>query len=138
MSRILGRDPNKIHRYVPIVDRDLPEKDQLVLLVEPLSPEDNAKIRDKTYKATGLGKKRFEQFLTGSTELEVIIKCLKGWENFMDTDGNNIPFNAQNIGFLPGDILSEVANFARGIVDEDEEQPNYVAAEEEEAAPAGN
>lgn len=131
MSHIIGRDPDKIHPFVPAIDRKLPEKEQLTFMVEMLPPKDNAELRDKTYKATGLGKKRSEQFLTGTVELEVIQKCLKGWNNFIDQDGNQVPFNIAKIGYIPGDILSEIANFARGITDEDDEdRPNYVVEEE--------
>ena len=113
----------------------LPKEEQLVFLVQPISPDENAKLKDQSYKATGIGKKRAEYFVTGSVELQVIKKCLKGWKNFKDQDNKDVPFSWDNVAYIPGDIITEISNFARGFLEEEEETEEFGVVDEKVKVP---
>lgn len=117
-------NPKKDHEYVCKQELKLDKDKQTVFMVKYLTSDQGAEIRDDTYQVGGVGNKRKEKFLTGTSE----IKCLKfglvGWRNFKDDDGSDITFNKANIGdcldMIPPNIRTELANHIRGESELDE------------------
>jgi len=111
---------DKPHEYVCKADRKSPKADRTAFEVRYLTADEQAEIRDAMFNVTGIGNARREKFLTGSSALMALKKGLLGWKNFVYADtGEKIEFNVENFSCIPPAERDEIANYIRGI-EEDE------------------
>ena len=107
------------HEYISKCDRELPEEEQTVFMVQFLSAKQQAKLRDMMYSVSGIGNARSEKFLTGSAALKALQFGLKGWKNFKYEDtGEEIPFSEDNFSCIPPAERDEIVNYIRGTEEE--------------------
>jgi len=111
-------DPNRMIDYIPKEDRDKAKDEQTIFNVKFLTSGSNATLRDETYDVVGTGKQRKEMLKTGTTELKSLKLGLKGWSNFVDNDGEPVPFDGENIDkmidMIPPIVRTEISDFIRG------------------------
>ena len=111
-------DPNRMIDYIPKEDRDKAKDEQTIFSVKFLTSGSNATLRDETYDVVGTGKQRKEMLKTGTTELKSLKLGLKGWSNFVDNDGEPVPFDGENIDkmidMIPPIVRTEISDFIRG------------------------
>ncbi len=124
MPKIVGLDPTKERTYVAKCEQELPKDEQTVYKVRMLRLHEAANIKDDIYRVTGLGKERKETLRTGSIEVEVLKTCMLGWENFKSDEGKDVPFNLENIDWIPAEVRSEISDFCSGERVEEKEAKN--------------
>jgi hypothetical protein len=111
---------DKPRDYVCKADRKLPDDEQTVFKVRFLTAQEQADLRDEMYKVTGFGEGRKEMLLTGTVALKALEKCLLGWENFyFEDDEEPVEFNKKNISCIPPTERDEIANYVRGVQEEE-------------------
>lgn len=120
MSKVIGLDPKAERTFIPKCDRELPENEQIKFKVRLLTISESAAIRDNQYEVKGLGKERTEKIKVASSEIKVLEMCLLGWDNFLDDGKKPIVFNKANFEFIPSNIRSEICDFCKGDVEEEE------------------
>lgn len=86
-------DPNKEFEYVLQCDRQLPTEQQTIFKLKVLSAKELADIEDKSARADLSGNLEFR---SGSQTLRILNVGLKGWINFIGTDGNPVTFRENN------------------------------------------
>lgn len=109
-------DPDKVVPYVLIEDRKLPVEQQTRFLCKFLSAREDAQIQDNVVR--GNTDEKSMQVKSGSTVLETLRKGLRGWENFKDQNGNDVPWREnngtprdENFNHLKPHWRREIANF---------------------------
>lgn len=112
-----------VEKFVPKEDRGLPPGEQTRFLLEFLDPYTDAKLSDEVYAIRGMGANRKESVRSGTQQNETLKKCLKGWENFKDSSGRDVPFSDDlmvNIGKIKPKVRREIYDFVRGESEADE------------------
>jgi len=79
------------HPYILKRDKDLPEEEQTTFQLKNRTQEQWDHICP-SWASTGTG-----YTLLGSTATKILKKVLAGWENYLDKDGNEIPYQASNM-----------------------------------------
>lgn len=123
-------DLNKTHRYVTKADRPSPEAEQTVFILGTLSSRDIGRIKDMA-TSFRMGGETAEEGVDTKIErtkmnFEAVRLALKGWENFLDAEGNAVPFKSFNrdvnatskdvvapdlLDRIPLDVVNELADF---------------------------
>lgn len=136
MAKLIGVNTKANIWWTPKSQHDpkIAEKDRTQFKVRCLDIATQVNLADDVYSVEGIGKERKEQFKTGTQQLIVLKKALKGWRNFgipivddegdyvLDNDGNiktNEPdFDAKNmaemIEMIPSEVRSELVDFVKG------------------------
>jgi len=112
-------DTQSTFRYVPKCDRDLPEEEQTVFVLRYMDARQAAKMEDQAVEGavSGKGTDTALKFRSGSKVLQALEHGLRGWENFRDAQGNEIPFRENNgkprpecFDAIPPSVRRELAN----------------------------
>lgn len=131
MGKIVGIKPGeKLETDLgDTIQKDVPPNQRAVFYYIPLGAFEYARIQDQLYQVTGFGKQRQERLLTGSQQIEVLVKGLKGWRNFNYGDGSEVPWEdpgdskndkerreimLRNVERIPQDTRAELADIIRG------------------------
>jgi hypothetical protein len=112
-----------VEKFVAKEDRGLPPAEQTRFLLEFLDPYTDAKLSDEVYSISGMGNNRKERVRSGTQQNETLKKCLKGWENFKDSNGREIAFDSDmmvNIARIKPKVRREIVDFVRGESEADE------------------
>ena len=120
MPKIVAMDPKKVHTYISRYERDVDSDEQTKFKVRLLTVQESARIKDDLYQVSGVGRRRQEKLRTGTSELETLKLCLKGWDNLLDAEGNQVPYSHENFSQIPPEIRSEIADYVSGEVQENE------------------
>lgn len=110
---------DKPHDYICECDKKLPKPEQTVFKVRFLTAEEQAELRDIMYSVSGMGANRSERFLTGTVANKALEIGLQGWERFTYDDGTDIPFSKENFSSIRPKERDEIANYIRGIEEEE-------------------
>jgi hypothetical protein len=138
MGKLFGVKAGSVVEYVAKCEQG--EKDFVTWLIRPLTSVEHADIQNSLFQSKGFGKKRQEQFLTGTQALLVLRKGLVGWKNFKYEDGTDVVWEDptverteegrnrimdRNLDSIPTVIRMELSDEIRGEAElgEDEEQP---------------
>lgn len=114
MSRVLAMDPNATLKWVPKVDRDLPEKEQFTILYHPLDMRADAKFNDDQIRNITKGRKSKMEYLVNQIDVKRMEEAITGWENFDYPDGKPVPFSKENIATIPPEIRGEFVTHITG------------------------
>ena len=99
MSKLIAIDPGQEHRYIPKDARALSPEDQPVFIITSLTARETSELEDGAADAILPSKEGGQtkmRVLSGGTVLKALMKGLKGWENFKDATGNNVPWRENN------------------------------------------
>ena len=111
-------DASKVYEFVVKDERDLPKKDQTVFLCKYLDAPTGAALGDMIYDVRGVGAQRKETLRTGTQQLTILRKCLKGWTNMRGENGQEVTFDEKRvddmIDMIPPKYRPEVTDFIRG------------------------
>jgi len=110
---------DKPHDYICDCDKKLPKAEQTNFKVRFLTAEEQAELRDAMYSVTGMGASRSEKFLTGTVAIKALEIGLQGWDKFTYDNGEDIPFSKENFSAIPPKERDEIANYIRGIEEEE-------------------
>jgi len=86
-------DPNKSWEYVLLVDRELPPEQQTVFELKALSARELATIEDGSVRSDREGKL---EYLSGTQTIRILELGVRGWRNFKDPAGTDVPFRENN------------------------------------------
>lgn len=86
-------DPNKAFDYVLMCDRQLPLDQQTTFHLKVLTARELAEIEDKAARADMQGNLEFR---SGTQVIRILTAGLKGWSNFKDSSGAEVPFRDNN------------------------------------------
>ncbi|MDA8122246.1 MAG: hypothetical protein M0Z38_06745 [Deltaproteobacteria bacterium] len=107
-------DPTKVIEYVLLCDRDLPPEEQTMFELKVLTARELAKIEDGSARADVSGN---IEFRSGTQVINILNVGLKGWRNFKDAQGREVPFREnngaprpENWDYLTPDWRRELAN----------------------------
>ncbi|MCF8719211.1 hypothetical protein [Nitrospina gracilis] len=112
-------DPSATFEYVPKCDRDLPEEAQTVFILKYMDARQAAKMEDQAVEGavSSKGDDTSLRFRSGSKVLQALEYGLRGWRNFQDKGGNEIPFREnngkprpENFDAIPPSVRRELAN----------------------------
>lgn len=121
-------DATKAYPYVAKEERKLMKDDQTRFMIKYLDCVRQAELQDDLYNVEGMGKERRERLLTGTRMTSILETNLVGWENFMDHDGNPVPFDKadpkKNINKIPPRVRQELADAIAGEGDVSEGEGN--------------
>lgn len=122
---VIALDPLQENDYICKADRDLPEEDQTVWKIKPLSAKEKMVLEDK-YMLASASAKEGDQVETSfdikihRRNYDALNIGLVGWENLNDSEGNPVKFQKTKIrnaaGFsdallsrIPAAIRAELA-----------------------------
>jgi hypothetical protein len=122
MSHITAMDPTIEATWIPKVDRELAEKEQLQILYKPLDMRTEAKISDDQIQSFQKGRKSEYKYRISQADIRRLEETITGWKNFNypanypDTDKANKPvtFSRENIMMLPPETRLEFISFVTG------------------------
>ncbi len=86
-------DPSKSWDYVLLVDRELPPEQQTIFELKVLSARDLAAIQDGATKGNVDGSLEFK---SGTQTLRILEMGVRGWRNFKDDTGADVPYRENN------------------------------------------
>jgi len=90
-------DPTATIDYVLECDRDLPTDEQTIFELRCLTAGELARLEDNTLTSTMDSDNKPEfRVMTGSVQINALQLGLKGWRNFKDAQGNEIPFKRRS------------------------------------------
>lgn len=90
---VIAIDPSKTFDYVLLCDRANPPEEQTVFQLRVLSARELAEIEDGAIRSDREGKL---EYLSGSQTIRILNYGLRGWRNFRDAAGNEVPFRENN------------------------------------------
>jgi len=97
---IVAVNPKGKQRFIPESDKDNPNP--TVFFYRPMNELEKADV-GTSIMSTPEGEARMpESFLT-----KLVKKHCLGWENFKDGKDEDIPFNSENLGRIPFEIIIE-------------------------------
>jgi hypothetical protein len=123
---VIALDPLEARPFICKADRNLPEEDQTVWMVKPLSAKEKMTLEDKHMQASAKSKKGDEVETTFDIRMhkrnyEALNIGLTGWSNFKDGEGNEIPCKKTTlrggVGFADT-LLSRIPEGVRGEISE--------------------
>lgn len=86
----IALDPKATFTYVLEDDRKLPEEDRTTFTLRGLTVAEEAKVADSMISSIP-GQEELS-FRSGTHQLTVLRHGLRGWSHFLDSDGNEVPF----------------------------------------------
>jgi hypothetical protein len=139
MGKLFGVKAGSTVEYIAKCERG-EKSDFVTWLIRPLTAKEQADIQNSLFQSKGVGKKRQEQFLTGTQGMLVLRKGLVGWKDFKFEDGSLVVWEDpkvekteegrdrimdRNLDCIPAVIRMELSDEIRGEAElgEDEEQP---------------
>ena len=131
MSKVVAMDPTAELKWVPKVDRELPEKDQLKILYHPLNMREDAKLTDEQIKSIQKGKRSEYRYMLQQSDIKRMEMTIIGWENFVYPDGKKVPYSLENIAVIPPEIRKEYVEYITGRTREAEEDDDLGEAQTE-------
>lgn len=117
---VIALDPLTSLDYVCIADRDLPEDQQTVWILSPLTARQRAAMDDQYITARATAKEGSDAETSFGLRIHgrnhaALVKGLRGWKNFLDKDGSEVrPTNApgKNAG-LSDQCISRIPDAVR-------------------------
>lgn len=105
---VIAIDPKEEFDYVLKADRELPEEQQTVFKLRPLSHTQRTKLQDMEYRwERGTDVISMPQ---GSMSHQILQCGLAGWTNLRDAEGNEIEFRTGKVVNVLGKNVSPVAD----------------------------
>jgi hypothetical protein len=86
--------PKSEFEYVLRCDRELPEEDQTVFILRPLTVSEQAEVADVMFGGTAGSEDLIVR--SGSVQIKTLRKGLVGWKNFLREDGSEVTFAVEN------------------------------------------
>jgi hypothetical protein len=86
----IALDPKATFEYILEDDRKLPEEDRTVFKLRGLTVSEEARVADSMISSVP-GQEELS-FRSGTHQLTVLRFGLRGWSNFKDSEGNEVPF----------------------------------------------
>lgn len=87
---MIAIDPVSERRYILKAERGLPPEEQSVFILRPLTLRESNAIEDMT---VGVGEGDGMTIRSGSVRTRALEYGLIGWENVLDSKGNEVPFD---------------------------------------------
>lgn len=125
MNICFAIDPKKKYRFHPKEIKELMEsgkledKDAPYFIIQPLTARDAANNEDSISETSikGKGEDTTMRLKSGSSTLNILLSGLKGWGNFRDVDGNELPWRdngessprPDNLDYIPAGWRREIA-----------------------------
>ncbi len=109
-----GFDPNTPRDYIVQDERGLAPEQQSIFKIKNLTVREVERLKNSLFAKQGFGEKATEKLLIGSQERQALEMGLAGWENFLDQEGNPIPFILANFDYIPPKYRAEIALEIRG------------------------
>ena len=86
----IALNPKQTYSYILECDRELAPEDQTVFEIRGLTVAEEASVSDSMILAHSGGDDF--TFRAGTHQLTVLRLGLRGWKNFRDSEGNEVPF----------------------------------------------
>ncbi len=109
-----GFDPNTPWDYVVQDEQGLPPERQTVFKLKNLTVREVERLKNNLFAKQVSGDKVMEKLLIGSQERQALEMGLAGWENFLDQEGDPIPFSLADFDYIPPRYRAELALEIRG------------------------
>jgi len=125
MPRLIAIDPSQVYSYVPKICRDLPKDEQTSFSFTYPTGKQEAMLNDDSIESLVKGKESRQKFKFRANDLKLLELCLKGWDNFQDANGKDVPFSKENIDRIPSKIRIEIIDKIKQVDEkEGEEEEN--------------